>query len=821
MERARLYTFMLSALCFNLVIVSCNLQSNVELESRSSGMDFGYCNGFAGKFLNQNERLLSVQVVKLKLLKKGFCRAKIATKSGVISRCFDERGLLVKERDLLSLESSLFLKSRGVSSRVSLKFKERKKLRLCLWFSKQKHSVGNSLTVEERSSPTAIKKRRRKRKSVVRKELKKLSVYQRNLCGKLSALGYKVECLKGPNPYMIGTLSQVQLNSILSNFDDFSEITLCSKGKRGESLLSNQSMYSVKMQSMWNNYTPSLPPQETGKNAKVCILEGATVDFAHQHLRFKRGVNPSPSNHNIVPEHTSGTLADAVANAKPCEPFECISHSDCLPYASIGKSVCLGFRCASGTSCTSNSACLYGEACNVSSGRCEESCPNSMQSFANAASGFPSSEISHATKVAGIINAYKSSHPIRHGVSPYAMIYSANTGALAQDYSLGIEWCARKDVDIVNVSYVYLSILGSGDYATNSFFKYADWAANRYGILFVGGSGNKNSTGYSYTPYAENVFANGLTVGAYDHDGTQAWNDDFILRNSWGGTQWNNPSTPVGDFMKPDVYAPGTSIYTTTRSASGGGDLWDTDSGTSLAAPFVSALAAQIISWNSTRFVYGMLDYYKKQPILLSALIKNSSCNRLVADSGSPLSDYKIGQGGVSATLVYKTLEKTPAYFPFFLPLPSSFYPLYSYQVQLDPTNDFKSNSFYRWSEGNRPSISCFEVPHARTLRFTFAWETYVHGSGSPSNYDTHLDLDAYLYYSNDLDSSNNPTNYPIASSVKSDDKSETIHWQNQTGQTKTVCVQLSRYSSGTGVSISRLAWAGVVIFDECDSSTQ
>ena len=646
----------------------------------------------------------------------------------------------------------------------------------------------------------------------------------------------------GHHPFLRVLANRNELRQLLKNSSVAFAAHCPDRSKHSRSLLSSNAMDSIKMYQMQNYaYSPSLgiPPHETGKNARVCMLEEATVDFSHFALYFSPLAFASPGNNEIIHEPSGAP------NAQECEPKVCIYNSDCT---GSQKPTCVGYRCSSGNSCTNDGDCLYGEKCNSSS-VCEERCPNAINEFTSPSDNKPE----HATQTASLINAYYPAASILGG-APGASVYSANT----PNSQTGIDWCVAKKADVINVSFIYgPGIKYTGNFKTYQTTAYMDYTAEFYDKLFVGGAGNDRvpsqfcdptnpcvppkvcvdtvcvsnttctqnsqclSTEYCDTTvgkcryhemYSENVIINGLTVGAYKHFATESWSDDKL----WQYTNLRNPNTPGGDLLKPDLFAPGSGIIVASRTTSGT-HIWATADGTSLATPIVSSFAAQVVSWSTLHFTYGIRNYFKNQPQLIKALLKNSSCNRLVADANSPLPRSQIGEGGVSAKLVKETLQQLPTSF-LLNPTP----PFYAYQVMLDVTIDFNSGGYYRWGENGRPGIHCFDVPTNHTLRFTFTWETPVNFSSY--TYKPQVDLDAYLYFGSDLDSlTYYPTGWPAASSTKWDDVTETLEWKNtQSPEPVRVCVQLKKYYSDPNTDYTfRLAWAAHFFEHDCDSSVQ
>ncbi|WP_170831039.1 S8 family serine peptidase [Natronobacterium texcoconense] len=191
----------------------------------------------------------------------------------------------------------------------------------------------------------------------------------------------------------------------------------------------------------------------------------------------------------------------------------------------------------------------------------------------------PNDPNGHGTHVAGtVVGSDESGTNI--GVAPEAELYAGkvldNGGTLAQIVA-GVEWAVEEDVDVVNMS------LGGGGYAA----VYAEVIDNAMdeGTLVVSSSGN-DGPGAEGTP--ANVYS-ALAVGASDVNEDIAdfsTGTEIDTEEEWGyiGTQYDWPE----EFTTPDVAAPGVGIYSSVP----GDGYSDTYSGTSMAAPHASGVAA-------------------------------------------------------------------------------------------------------------------------------------------------------------------------------------------------------------------------------------
>lgn len=199
----------------------------------------------------------------------------------------------------------------------------------------------------------------------------------------------------------------------------------------------------------------------------------------------------------------------------------------------------------------------------------------------------------HPTWVAGAI-AGGGSYP---GVAPGARIVSASTGGgaagLARDRAViaTTDWAISPsggDADIVNLSLVQDTTTGSEEAR-----RYFDSVVDEDLRLVVAASGNHSALG-TWQVGSPGTGWNVLTVGGLDDRNTASRADNRLWYGSDGasyvdppGTAWN----PHGDFNKPNLSAPAVSV----RTANGLGGT-----GTSVATPIVSGIAAQILARSPT-----------------------------------------------------------------------------------------------------------------------------------------------------------------------------------------------------------------------------
>jgi serine protease AprX len=117
-----------------------------------------------------------------------------------------------------------------------------------------------------------------------------------------------------------------------------------------------------------------------------------------------------------------------------------------------------------------------------------------------------------------------------------------------------------------------------------------------HGIVVVAAAGNRgtDSDAVQYSP-ANDPYV--ITVGAVDENGTPGTSDDSIA-------DWSSRGTTQDGVDKPDVYAPGAhitsvlapdSVFSTACATCVIGERYIMGSGTSLAAPMISGLVADVL----------------------------------------------------------------------------------------------------------------------------------------------------------------------------------------------------------------------------------
>ena len=184
----------------------------------------------------------------------------------------------------------------------------------------------------------------------------------------------------------------------------------------------------------------------------------------------------------------------------------------------------------------------------------------------------PLDENGHGTHVAGIVAAAQNSYGatgIAHDakIMPVRVLDDAGDGDFSQ-LARGIYYAVDNGADIVN-----LSIGGEYNYSVRAAIAYA----NANGVLVVTATGNGGLEQPLYPARHSAAMSNVISVGAHNTNDARAWFSNY-----------------VGESGAIQVDAPGVNVYSTLPN-----NGYGRYSGTSSSAPFVSGLAAMVLSVNA------------------------------------------------------------------------------------------------------------------------------------------------------------------------------------------------------------------------------
>ena len=176
----------------------------------------------------------------------------------------------------------------------------------------------------------------------------------------------------------------------------------------------------------------------------------------------------------------------------------------------------------------------------------------------------PVDDQGHGTHCAGTIAAVTNNSTGVAGIAPNATIMALK--GLGADGRGNVSWLANCIIYGANNGADVLSNSWGGYGSSSTVLNAVNYAYSR-GCVVVGAAGNNNRDAYNHIPSA---YTNCIAVAATDHNDVKSWFSNF--------------GTSI------DVSAPGSYILSTTMSSYGS---W---SGTSMACPHVSGLAALILS---------------------------------------------------------------------------------------------------------------------------------------------------------------------------------------------------------------------------------
>jgi subtilisin family serine protease len=230
----------------------------------------------------------------------------------------------------------------------------------------------------------------------------------------------------------------------------------------------------------------------------------------------------------------------------------------------------------------------------------------------------------HGTHVAGIIGAVRGNGVGMDGIAPnvkFLMVRAVPDGdERDKDVANAIRYAVDAGAQIINMSFG----------KSNSPFKPAVDEAVKYadskGVLMVHAAGNDGADLDKGKNFPNASYIGGGRPALWLEVGASSWK---------GGEDLAAPQFSNYGKAQVDVFAPGVDIYSTIP-----GGLYERDSGTSMAAPVVSGLAALLMSY------YPNLSAADIRKIIVSSVAKHT--DQMVIQPGS--SSDKIPFGSLSVT---------------------------------------------------------------------------------------------------------------------------------------------------------------------------
>ncbi|MBQ5842411.1 MAG: S8 family serine peptidase [Clostridia bacterium] len=207
---------------------------------------------------------------------------------------------------------------------------------------------------------------------------------------------------------------------------------------------------------------------------------------------------------------------------------------------------------------------------------------------------YSSDDILHAVSVAEVMVSNDTRENGKYkGIVPNASLYSAALGDNEDSNRVyaAVEWLLSQNVHVINMSGRIILDNGAGKYTEVE--KWFDHIAHNHSVHFVASAGNYNPESLVDEPYVTHpaLAYNVIAVGNLDDKNTTSLISDVLAATScYNEIKVASSVTPPN---KPDIVAPGENISTSTfHNVSG---IFQPVSGTSIAAPHVTGIVAQLI----------------------------------------------------------------------------------------------------------------------------------------------------------------------------------------------------------------------------------
>lgn len=230
----------------------------------------------------------------------------------------------------------------------------------------------------------------------------------------------------------------------------------------------------------------------------------------------------------------------------------------------------------------------------------------------------------HATLVAAIIAG-------NTGMVPAAELYSTTY----DNFYTNVEWLISSGVSVINMS-AYFKEDSDPDGGYGIAARWVDHVVYHHGVSWVNASGNKEDKPVVTPACCYNVIA----VGGIDDKGTVSTSDDTFYESSSYKTLDKMPS-------KPDVVAPAVGLKLSNGYIG---------TGTSFAAPFVTGMIAQIMSY---------CPPLKLRPDAIKAAVVASCDRKTSSETLGEITD-KEGAGVVNAfeaTIIIAVMQIQKTYY--------------------------------------------------------------------------------------------------------------------------------------------------------------
>jgi subtilisin family serine protease len=233
----------------------------------------------------------------------------------------------------------------------------------------------------------------------------------------------------------------------------------------------------------------------------------------------------------------------------------------------------------------------------------------------------------HGTGVAGIIGAERGNGIGEDGIAPSVRIMVLRTvpdgDERDKDVANAIRYAVDNGADVINMSF------GKGHSPRKDVVDAAVRYAVENGVLLVHAAGNDGADLGAEPSYPTRSYLDGGVAETWLSVGASSWEGVDRLAASF--SNYGRPEV--------DVFAPGVDIHTTDV-----GNGFQTNSGTSFAAPVVSGLAALIMAY------YPELDAAEVREVILDSARRYDTATVALPGAGPEESGETVGFGELSVT---------------------------------------------------------------------------------------------------------------------------------------------------------------------------